>query len=399
MAIIGTVVLASCGILGGANNPRRDEDAGIRPSAAAPAEVWSGLSWSDVTFEIPSAESPDVFEQMVAVAGDEDGFVAIGSSSGPGGYDARIWQSDDALDWRLVESPLLEGLELQDVAVAAGLFLAVGGSGNDPEDARASLLSSRDGVAWVEADSIPGAFAGKAAAGPPGFAVILAVGDEDTDLLFSPDGASWTRVPGADVTPGAQIRDIAWAATGWLAVGSVGDRAAAWRSIDGMSWTEDPLPAAGPVDGILDVVAYEVVPGRWATLVLGLDLAPSCAEDDDWCGKYQAAWSWTAQTGWARLPESNWLLDRGHGVSVHAAGDAGFLYLFGPDVRTSADGWEWLPLEGSVPPAGSGPPEDDVLAQAWPLDVVVVGDQVVGVGTLASAPMLEAWFGSAQVSR
>ena len=399
ITISAVFVLAGCGILDG-GNPRRDEAVGVQPSARADAGAWSGLSWSEVTFEIPSAESPDVFEQMVAVAGDEDGFVALGSSSGPRGYEARIWQSDDALDWRLVESSLLaDELELQDIAVASGLFLAVGGTGDYLDDSRASMLTSRDGVAWVEAYSIPGAFAWRAAAGPAGFAVVLHHGEEDTDLLLSPDGSSWTRVPGADVAPDARIRDIAWDATGWLAVGSSGDRAAAWRSVDGTSWTEDPLPAAGPVDGIMDVEAYRVVPGRWATLVLGLDREPSCAQDDDWCGKHQAAWSWTAETGWARLPESNWLLDRGSGVSVYPADDAGFLYLLGDDVRTSADGWDWLPLKGSAPLAGSGSPEENVSAQAWPLDVVVMGDRVVGIGTLASAPMLEAWLGSAQVSR
>ncbi len=402
IAVVGTVglaiftlgVLVFSGFWG--SNPRPDAAIGSRPSVASGAATWSGLSWSEVTFEVPDVGSADVFEQMVAVAGDVTGFVAIGSGSGPEGDAARIWQSDDSITWKLVESRLLDGMALVDVAVFDGTFIAIGSTtGIDPDAYSTSLLLSRDGVAWLEAEAIPGAYAVGVAAGPRGFIAVLSdVEHEDlSEVLLSPDGASWKRMSGADVAAGAQIRDIAWDTIGWLAVGSLGHRAAAWRSDDGTHWTEDPLPGAEPVDGVRDVTAYRVVPGRWATLVLGLDLAPSCAEDDDWCGKYQAAWSRTAESGWARLAESNWLLQRGTGVDAYAAGEAGFLYLFGGDVRTSADGWDWLPLNGSAAPVESG------SLDPWPGDLVVLGDRVVGVGTLASAPQLEAWFGSARVIR
>jgi hypothetical protein len=399
IAIVATVVLVGWWVMRsllGAGNPRPDAAIGLRPAPEASAATWLGLRWSDVTFESPDAESPNVFEQMVGVAGDATGFVAIGSSSGPAGSHARMWQSADGTAWRLIESPSLDGLELVDIAVRDGTFLAIGSTpGGDPGAYSTSLLVSRDGISWAKAEMIFGAYATGVAAGPPGFAAVLSAVEDEAllDLLLSPDGTSWTRVSGSDVAPGARIRDIAWGSGGWLAVGSVGNRAGVWRSVDGHAWTEDALPAAGPVEGIMDVAAYRVVPGRWATLVLGLDRAPSCAEDDDWCGKYQAAWSWTEGTGWARLGASNWLLQRGYGVEAHAAGDAGFLYLLGDEARTSVDGWDWAPLSATAVQTASPAPD------AWPTDVVVLGDQVVGVGTLASAPQLAAWFGSARAIR
>lgn len=42
----------------------------------------------------------------------------------------------------------------------------------------------------------------------------------------------------------------------WIVAGSAGDRAVVFRSGDGQTWAEDPLPASEPVVGVLDVSAY-----------------------------------------------------------------------------------------------------------------------------------------------
>ena len=174
---------------------------------------------------------------------------------------------------------------------------------------------------------------------------------------------------------------------GWLAAGSIGDRAAVWRSADGSTWSEDPLPASGPIDGIIDVSAYRVVPGRWATLLLGIEREPACEEDDDFCGKYQAAWSKTPTTDWARLPRATWILDRGYGVHAYPADEAGFLYLGGNDSRLSPDGWDWASVRQANTYA------------ALVNDVVVTEDLVIGVGSdLGAAPGLVGWFGTARFS-
>jgi hypothetical protein len=78
---------------------------------------------------------------------------------------------------------------------------------------------------------------------------------------------------------------------------------------------------------------------------------------------------------------------RGYGVNAFAAGDAGFLTLLGGDVRTSADGWDWAPVEQRS--------ASDPLTS----DVVVTGDRVVAVGTPNSGDELVGWFGSALIRR
>jgi hypothetical protein len=97
---------------------------------------------------------------------------------------------------------------------------------------------------------------------------------------------------------------------------------------------------------------------------------------------------WTAKNGWSRLPEANWINERGHGVEAFPAGDAGFVYVLGDEVRLSADGWDWLPVKGK--PSGG-----------LPVDVVLTGDQLVAVGvpsTVDDNGPLKGWFGSAKVS-
>ncbi|MBA2559347.1 MAG: hypothetical protein H0V07_05560 [Propionibacteriales bacterium] len=337
-----------------------------------------------MTFERPPKVSVEQWDQASALATGPGGWVAVGSNSDVMGYVGRIWQSSDSLSWKLVNSDLLAGLELVGLAATPDSYVAVGTKSANPNEPTASILFSSDGVTWTEQASIPGAWASRVTSGSQGFAVVIQVG-ETTDLLFSPDGRTWNRVAGADVSSGAWIADVARDGAGWIAVGSAGDRAVVLRSADAKSWQEDRLPASEPVEGIIDVNAYRVIAGRWAILVLGLDRGPSCAEDDDWCDKYQAAWSWTAETAWVRLPRSTWILGRGFGIDVHTAGDAGFVYMLGDEVRTSADGWQWDPVKQTS------------ASNAFTSSVAVSGDRVVGVGTPAGGDDLVGWFGSALI--
>jgi hypothetical protein len=368
----------------GGDNPRPDTPDAIRPAAPEGAASWSSLEWRPVTFEQPVKTSEEQWDQATAVAAGPAGWVAVGSNGDVTGYESRIWQSADSLAWTLVANDLMPRLELVDVAAIGDSYVAIGTNSADPNDPTTSILHSSDGVSWSVVESVGGAWASRVASGPQGFAVVIQV-NETNDLLLSGDGRMWDRLAGADVAADVRIADIAWDGEGWIAAGSAGNRAAVLRSDDGLAWVDEPLPASEPVEGILDVSAYRVIPGRWATLVLGLDRGPSCAEDDDWCDMYQAAWSWTAETGWMRLPRSNWLLDRGYGVDAYAAGDAGFVYVLGDEVRTSPDGWEWTGVRESSP--------SDALAS----DVVVTGDRMVAVGTQADGEALNGWFGSAQI--
>jgi hypothetical protein len=383
LAVLSIVLagsLSGCSLIGGNGDPRPDAPNATRPTIPAGAVTWSSLDWQSVTFEQPPKVSLDQWDKGEAVAAGPGGWVAVGSNGDVMGYEGRIWQSADSLSWKLVHSDLLAGLELVDVAATADSYVAIGTDSASVNDPATWILRSTDGLHWVSVKTIPGVWASRIASGPKGYVVVVQV-DETNDLLLSPDGRTWTRVTEAAIGGGVSISDVAWAGDGWIAVGSAGDRAVALRSADGNTWVEESLPASGPVDGVRDVTAYRVIPGRWATLILGLDKGPSCAEDDDWCDQYQAAWSWTAQTGWMRLPRSTWVLGRGHGVDAFAAGDAGFLYL-GDDVRTSADGWDWATIRAS----GS--------TDAFAADAVVSGDGVVAVGMLADGDALGGWFGS-----
>ena len=381
------IVASGCSvILGGNADPRPDLPGVIRPTVPPGAATWSAVDWQPVTFERPVKTSEEQWDQPNAVAAGPGGWVAVGSNDDVMGYEGRIWQSPDSLTWKLVARDQLAGLELVDVAATESAYVAIGTESSDLNNPTSTILRSIDGVTWVQATTVPGAWASHVAAGARGFVVVVEASGGN-DLLFSADGRTWSRVTAREIGKDVVIADVAWEGNHWIAVGSALERAVVYRSVDGHAWVEEHLPASEPIQGVIDVSAYRVIPGRWATLVLGLDRGTSCAQDDEWCDKYQAAWSWTAESGWTRLSRSNWLLGRGYGVDAYAAGDAGFLYLLGDEVRTSRDGWEWTPIKESPP--------------SYPLarDAVVTGDRVVAVGTPGSGDDLIGWFGSAVIHR
>lgn len=340
-----SVALVACGLLGG--NPRKDDPDIVRPEPPAGAAAWASIEWLPVTVDRPPRDLPAEADYLEALAAGPGGYVAVGGNSMADGYLARIWRSVDGLAWETVDAPVLDGVEVWSVAANADRYVAVGTRGFNSVDVAAEILISPDGSSWSVAERIDGAWGGAVAAGPAGFIVHIQFEIEGaSDLLVSDTGKDWRPVAGSDVAEGVEIRDIAWDTTSWLAVGSVGTRAAVFRSPDGRTWTEEPLPGSEPVNGLLDVYPYAVVPGRWATLIMGLDRAPSCAEDDDWCGRYQVTWSSAGSGGWTRLPSDTWINTIGSGVEAYPAGDAGFLTL-ALENRTSPDGWEWSEVAGT----------------------------------------------------
>jgi hypothetical protein len=374
------LLLTGCSMLAGGNgNPRTDIPAATPPPLPSGAAVWSSIEWQAVEAEQPIRASEEQFDQPVAVAAGPGGWVAVGSNSDVTGYVGRIWQSADSVAWDLLDSALLDGLELVEIAATPDAFIAIGTNSTNPNDPTASVLHSPDGRSWTVAETIQGAWAASIASGPAGFALVLQVG-ERTEVLLSADGRTWQPVPEAEIGQ-YWIADIAWDSDGWIAAGSAGNRAVVLRQRGG-GWTEEAVPVSEPVDGILDVNAYQVVPGRWATLVLGLDNSDECAEDDDFCPRFQAGWVSTNQGEWTRLPDSNWLFDRGYGVRVHPARDAGFVYFLGDEVLLSANGWEWTAVAGSPPGA------------ALTNDLVVTEDRLIAVGTGDPGTPTTSWFAS-----
>ncbi len=380
------ILAAACGLLG-LDNPRPDDPNARQPIPPSGAARWSLISWDRVTVELLPRISDEQLDRAAAVTAGPGGFVAVGSNDDVFHYVGRIWRSPDGRAWSLVEMPMLDGLELVDVAASNSTYVAIGTDSSSPNDPVTEILASPDGRDWTGVETVEGAWAATVAAGPLGFAVSLQVGDT-TELRLSADGRRWTRVAASVLgPPGTWVADVEASGNGWIAAGRVGDRAVILRSAGGQRWTEEDLPEAGPVPGIARVSAYQVVPGAWATLVLGLD-SPPCDDAPDWCTQHQAAWSWTAGGGWVRLPKSNWLVGRGWGGRAFAAGDAGFVVWAGGVTMTSPDGWDWQSIG-----------DQNRAASAYPMDAVVERTVLVAVGEpLGGGDDSSPWFGRATIS-
>jgi hypothetical protein len=205
---------------------------------------------------------------MAAVTAGGPGLVAVGRS----GAGAAVWTSADGLVWTRVASASLtapEGGEqrLRAVAAVPGGLVAVGSVTGADLIERPAVWASTDGTAWARAP-LPDALAAADAdeGGPAGSLrallvtsnQVLALGDVDGDAAVwtSPNGVTWTAVPssvtgevdGHAVLGGAGQQSIAGVAAATtkdglriVAVGTDGDRAAAWWSNDGYRWHAQPL--------------------------------------------------------------------------------------------------------------------------------------------------------------
>lgn len=362
--------------------PRPDGPA-VAPATPAGAETWSAVAWTAASAELPPVANQEQWDRVTAMASAEGSVVAVGSNSDVMHYVGRIWRSDDGNDWSLVQAPMLDGLELVDVASDGAGYVAIGTQSDNPNAPVAVFLRSPDGRTWEESTTVPGAWAMKVSAGSRGYAALLEI-DDSRALMFSADGRTWSRVDADAVEPGVAIGDIAAEGDGWILVGAKGDAAYIARSNDGRAWRAESLPGSGPTDGVETVWAYQAVAGAWSTLVLGLD-SPTCDDDPDWCPHYQAAWVWTNATGWQRLPRETAVLRQGHGVRVDAIGPAGFATNTADGLLTSTTGWTWAPVPGGD------------TREALIDELLLHGDQLLGAGS--SDETFTAWFGTASISK
>ena len=356
----------------------------VAPATPAGAETWSSVAWTAASAELPPVVNQEQVDRVTALASAEGSVVAVGSNNDVIHYVGRIWRSDDGNDWALVQAPMLDGLELVDVASDGAGYVAIGTQGDNPNDPVAVVLRSPDGRTWEESTAVPGAWAMKVSAGSRGYAALLEI-DGSRALLFSPDGGTWSRVDADAVDPGIAIGDIAAEGDGWILVGAKGDAAYLARSTDGRRWHAEALPGSEPTDGVETVSAYQAVPGSWSTLVLGLD-NPPCDDDPNWCPHYQAAWVWTDATAWQRLPRETAVLRQGYGVRVSAIGTAGFATNTAAGLLTSTTGWSWDPVPGGDPRAAV---IDRLLLQ---------DDRLLGTGEDSEEPFT-VWFGTASITK
>lgn len=249
-----------------------------------------------------------------AVVWFDDGYVVVGNDSNGG----SVWFSADGTNWLRADDPVLDGLQLWDmIAVEGGLVVL--GQAADPSDA--VILSSSDGLVWVEAGRFGNKEYGTAAEAisqmESALIVISDIYGNDVEFYRSADMSSWvighpapvfddgeggsdiacndrlciavgshdaTYRPDLESNTGVawvsttgdrydlvshdfqteQVQAVAVAAAGFVAIGNNPDgHGVAWLSKDGHNWSE----IAGPfnemmVDGIVSTDTGYTIFGR-----------------------------------------------------------------------------------------------------------------------------------------
>ena len=219
---------------------------------------------------IPGAFDPQLAVNGIAAANGRQ--VAVGSANG---YPAAWTSTDGGTSWtRAAGQPSATlnrpGIQqLTSVTYGAAGWLAVGGVTTGPPEGAAQhpvVVGSANGIVWRTADGEtafggPGLFTEQAAAGPGGYVIVghqVVSGSTVAAAWWSAGLAGWHRAGGTlDKGPGAtQMMAVTAAPRGFVAVGSAGDRPAAWTSPEGRNWNQLSLPLpVGAARAVLQQVA------------------------------------------------------------------------------------------------------------------------------------------------
>ncbi|MGH2406987.1 MAG: WD40/YVTN/BNR-like repeat-containing protein [Candidatus Limnocylindrales bacterium] len=252
-----------------ASSPRGLLAGGADGRKAAAWRSTDGVAWAQVdggtAFSDPAAPL-----QISAVTAWGTGWVAagyLGTYAGP--LRAAFWTSPDGIAWQRVG----DAGEFTDGRVNAltklgTRLVAVGGTGTYNARTGGTAWTSDDGGAsWSRSPSSPDLQAGVLWGVAPGGPGLVAVGSDPDDrkamVWTSTDGVAWTRVPDAPalVNHGLKIRmqDVAKVgaeliAGGHLLFGTQYPSGAIWHSTDGVSWERAPDTAAlgdGEIGGVV----------------------------------------------------------------------------------------------------------------------------------------------------
>jgi hypothetical protein len=220
--------------------------------AAAPSALAAGFPPArSATADFGGGDGVAVQVAALAAAGATE--VAAGSAN----RGCALWVSaDGGSTWRraALTPPEADGAsdgQLAGVAHGPSGWLAVGGAATAPAAAGPVVVGSQDGLTWTATGSRatfdgPGRIVTAAVAAGPGGYVI--VGQASTGprtvaaAWFAPGLTGWRRA--ADARPGAldgpgnrAMNAVSATGRGFVAVGAVGDRPAAWLSGTGRTWT------------------------------------------------------------------------------------------------------------------------------------------------------------------
>jgi hypothetical protein len=286
-------------------------------------------------------------------------------------HSGRIWASDDGRSWEdVTPADVLANVMLQDVIQRAdGTLLAVGDVAapnqyGDLETERSGAWESSDGVIWQAADSgLPSdRWVRDFVQGDRGIvAIAWHVGDtHGSEIWFSADGRMWELI--RHLAHGAFGVDAG--TEGFVAVGAMDPYVQpgavfAIASADGREWFEAADPPQFAVDAAAiggDWVALSESEGLvegWisiSTSANGLDWSdPVVVEADEVRGR-------TDENDCPLVPSlisaGEWLILR---TSRGGLCSEGGVVNFGPHLaRTSAGGWEALPLSTRDADGGAG---------------------------------------------
>ena len=391
-AVLAAAFVAGCGTGPGSPTPAPTPALTVAPSSPAPARRPGPPAAFERVPDGPALHGDAVgAPRLVALPG--GGFLMLKSEDvADGGVllrsgDGRTWDKVDARASGLDAGAIVDLAANGTAVVILGLTKPMTGTGTEvPDEAE---WTSADGVTWTrtpDAGALHALGARAIVGSPRGFA---AVGDTPlTVLLSGPDGRQWraTEVP---VPPGARasVDQVAPAGGGFLAVGTVEGRSAAWRWA-GAAWFRLPLP---DTDAISMVVADE----GWI-IGSGMREIPNPADPDH---PTMDAVAWQSIDGGTSWATSGLPLDGAPDVRVFAL-DGGFLAVLAPidseqplsAWRSSRPGtWEPVALENG----GAGWDRPFVAALALSGRRVVLAGNTVGTG--GGGDRVVVWTGDSTV--
>lgn len=245
---------------------------------------------------------------FAATLADEGDYTAVASNA-VGTAVARVHltvRRAGPLDKWTVRNPLPQGRDLNGVVWGGDLFVAVGDSG--------AIITSPNGTNWTVRNGLTAIDLKAVACGNGRF---VAVGEDAGLSLVSTNGESWQS---GSAGTNVYFNDITFGDGTFLAVGLLGPSfttAAAFRSTNGLDWTQVVVPVLGPYVS-LEAVSFGA--GRFVAL--------------DYYGLAHAS---TDLVNWTNTPAT--IISYAAGLGF---GNGNFVALgYGGLVNSSPDGMNW----------------------------------------------------------
>lgn len=282
-------------------------------------------------------------------------FTTAGPTS-PTSWVTRVYQSTDGINWS-EQAPLPgDGASVRAVAESGGQIVAVGWTGDMPNEAAMAWTTS-DLLTWhaakmpVPPQSDTYSYVFGVAAGPAGF---LAYGYAGTSSEFwtSADGVAWHRLTSSGL-PQDAAPDSLFATPSAYVISINMDTTSTWESSDGVTWTQAWQGPAWTLGSEAYMLGTIVPASSGAYISFGWAGTPS-GGPSALPGDLQL-WTSTDLAHWTRsdrVPRPGWISGFATGLGgyvaagVQAPGDIGTLPWGSIGIWTSRDGRSWKAAAG-----------------------------------------------------